>query len=631
MKTFKYIFLLGALLSIASCTDFLDKSPDDMETLDMVFGNKVNTEEWLAGCYSSIPDHERFIHQEGIMADDVTPNTIWAQWGWPCIYFQSGNWNPASTVDRDYWSVLPKRIRSSLIFIQNVKPNEAQLLTSKEVEYMKLEARFLIAYYYTLLVEKYGPVPFNPDKLWPLDTPANELLATQTPFDEIVNWIDNELLEVSKGLPAVYPQAEKFGRATSLMCLAVRSRLLLFAASPLVNGNVEYKGHVNKDGVELFNGTYDASKWTRAAKAAKELIDAAHSAGRGLYKEYINGEIDPFLSYQNMMWKKESQGNKEILFARPNWAYWAIPFLAAPRGVGRGSGLGVSQSLVDAFFMNNGLPPILGYENNDVGRPIINTQSGYSESGFSAAPEFRTTNWTEGCWNNDVENNHGMITNAGTYKMYCQREPRFYVSVLYNGCWYNRLERPLNFLSGQPENNNPDCPESCYLMRKLIHPENNPVIEQWNYYPSILYRLGEAYLNYAEALNESDPGNPDILTYLNLIRERAGIPQYGNGQGMIPAPGTQEEMRDIIRRERRVELCCETEIRHNDIRRWMIGDKTLNTKFYGMNRQATTTQDFYKRSSYQNRVFDKKFYWFPIPQGDMDNNPNLVQSPGWDK
>ena len=151
MKTFKYIFLLGALL-LASCTDFLDKSPDDMETLDMVFGNKVNTEEWLAGCYSSIPDHERFIHQEGIMADDVTPNTIWAQWGWPCIYFQSGNWNPASTVDRDYWSVLPKRIRSSLIFIQNVKPNEAQLLTSQEVEYMKLEARFLIAYYYTCLL-----------------------------------------------------------------------------------------------------------------------------------------------------------------------------------------------------------------------------------------------------------------------------------------------------------------------------------------------------------------------------------------------------------------------------------------------------------------------------------------------
>ena len=84
-------------------------------------------------------------------------------------------------------------------------------MTSQEVEYMKLEARFLIAYYYTLLVEKYGPVPFNPDKLWLLDTPTNELLATQTLSDEIVNWIDNELLEVSKGLPAVYPQAEKFG------------------------------------------------------------------------------------------------------------------------------------------------------------------------------------------------------------------------------------------------------------------------------------------------------------------------------------------------------------------------------------------------------------------------------------
>ena len=97
-----------------------------METLDMVFGNKVNTEEWLAGCYSSIPDHERFIHQEGIMVDDVTRNTDMGAVGMALYLFSIRNWNPASTVDRDYWSVLSKRIRSSLIFIQNVKPNEAQ-------------------------------------------------------------------------------------------------------------------------------------------------------------------------------------------------------------------------------------------------------------------------------------------------------------------------------------------------------------------------------------------------------------------------------------------------------------------------------------------------------------------------
>ena len=159
------------------------------------------------------------------------------------------------------------------------------------------------------------------------------------------------------------------------MCLAVRSRLLLFAASPLVNGNAEYKGHVNKDGVELFNSTYDASKWTRAAKAAKELIDAAHSAGRGLYKEYINGEIDPFLSYQNMMWKKESQGNKEILFARPNWAYWAIPFLAAPRGVGRGSGLGVSQSFPPRRRFEIGAYYITQNDFTQRAKPCYNTSS----------------------------------------------------------------------------------------------------------------------------------------------------------------------------------------------------------------------------------------------------------------
>ena len=619
---------------LTSCVDYLDKESDTELTLPMVFEDKTRTEGWLANVYSHVPDpYWGYARKLGwdILSDDMTASERWRQWDWKVIPMLLGEWTPSTDWDGNYWSRLPQLIREANIFIENVHPLPDQGISATEVTYMKAEMRFMIAYYYYLLSNTYGPVPFKPNYIAPTDFNLADLMEGQRPYYEVVDWVDKELKEVAEILPAKYTEARKYGRATSIMCLAVRARMLLFAASPLVNGNPDYANHKNKDGENLFSTTADKTKWAYAAQACKELIDAAHSAGRGLYKEYINGEIDPFLSYQNMMWKKESQGNKEILFARPNWAYWAIPFLAAPRGVGRGSGLGVSQSLVDAFFMSNGLPPILGYENNDVGRPIINAQSGYSESGFSTIPEFRTTNWTEGCWNNDVENNHGMITNAGTYKMYCQREPRFYVSVLYNGCWYNRLERPLNFLSGQPENNNPDCPESCYLMRKLIHPENNPVIEQWNYYPSILYRLGEAYLNYAEALNESDPDNPDILTYLNLIRERAGIPQYGNGQGMIPAPGTQEEMRDIIRRERRVELCCETEIRHNDIRRWMIGEKTLNTKFYGMNRQATTTQDFYKRSSYQNRVFYKKFYWFPIPQGDMDNNPNLVQSPGWDK
>ncbi|MCY4780379.1 RagB/SusD family nutrient uptake outer membrane protein [Sphingobacterium sp. UT-1RO-CII-1] len=124
--------------------------------------------------------------------------------------------------------------------------------------------------------------------------------------------------------------------------------------------------------------------------------------------------------------------------------------------------------------------------------------------------------------------------------------------------------------------------------------------------------------------------------YVNLIRERAGIPRYGAGINSIPVPVSQEDMRAAIRRERRVELNNEG-IRYRDIRRWKIGEKELDGNFYGMNFSGTEKDDnesnpkaFFKRSVYQKRVFTAKNYWFPIPQGEIDKNPNLVQNPFWD-
>ena len=166
-------------------------------------------------------------------------------------------------------------------------------------------------------------------------------------------------------------------------------------------------------------------------------------------------------------------------------------------------------------------------------------------------------------------------------------------------------------------------------MRKKVHPGHDPRNGINPYRPGILYRLGEAYLNYAEALNESDPGHPDILNYLNLIRERAGLPGLAAGL-------SQDDLREAIRRERRVELNCEG-IRYGDIRRWKIGEETLNREFWGMNFNGTEISDdennpnaYFKRSVYQQRVFTKKNYWFPVPQSEMDINPNLVQNPFWE-
>ena len=132
-----------------------------------------------------------------------------------------------------------------------------------------------------------------------------------------------------------------------------------------------------------------------------------------------------------------------------------------------------------------------------------------------------------------------------------------------------------------------DAPQNGYLNRKKVSLDQNQRNGIHPYRPGILYRLGEAYLNYAEALNECDPGNPDILKYLNLIRERAGMPQYGtgkdsNGFDKIPLNG-QDEVREAIYHERRVELCCENGLRYLDLRRWKKAEEVLNQPMYGMN------------------------------------------------
>lgn len=639
MKIFKYIALSALCIVGVGCEDFIDNAPDDQLTLEMIFNDKTRTEDWLAGIYNGVPDpywaSVRSIGYE-TAADDVTPSQRWSQfWGGDLLNWRTGAWFTNSSWDSNFWNKLPQKIRSAYILIHNVHSNPKQNVTEKDVENMKNECRFLIAYYYWILTEAYGSVPFFEDMV-DVNAPQDELMKGQRSFDETVDWIDEQLMDLVKNekLPVKWDPSF-YGRATTIAALAVREKMLLFAASPLVNGNTMYKDLQNHDGKDRFNQTYDPKKWERAAAASKDLINAAHAAGHKLYYEYNDdGSIDPFMSCANVFLRKSTEGNNEILFARPSNDYGSWEAHASPRGCGGNGGLGVTQSLVDAFFMANGLSPILGY--NADGSPIINEESGYTETGFSTEPEIRNTKW-------DICRNYsgaqpGQITLENTYNMYSNREPRFYLAVTYNGQWYWSENRTTRFMrdewDGGPSH---DAPQHGYLVRKRVSLDQRPRDGVRPYRPGILFRLGESYLNYAEALNESNPGHPDILIYLNQIRERAGVPQYGSGEGMIPAPTTQDGMREIIRKERRVELCCEgTGARYNDIRRWMLGEKLLNGDEYGMNFSGTVYTDdpdeasaFFKRTVALKRMFSKKNYWFPIHQNEMDKDPTLVQAPFW--
>lgn len=604
---------------LTSCVDYLDKESDTELTLPMVFEDKTRIEGWLANVYSHVPDpYWGYARKLGwdILSDDMTASERWRQWDWKVIPMLLGEWTPSTDWDGNYWSRLPQLIREANIFIENVHPLPDQGISATEVTYMKAEMRFMIAYYYYLLSNTYGPVPFKPNYIAPTDFNLADLMEGQRPYYEVVDWVDKELKEVAEILPAKYAEARKYGRATSIMCLAVRARMLLFAASPLVNGNPDYANHKNKDGENLFSTTADKTKWAYAAQACKELIDAAEAAGHKLYTEKNeDGTIDPFMSYQNLFLTRYDEGNTEILFARPGGSeYGEYEKHATPAASGGSGGLGVTQSLVDAFFMENGLP-------------INDDNSEYVETGFSVSDETRdNTVW-------DTEVNGGAISKKGTYNMYCHREPRFYITVSYNNSYFTQEKRVFNFFNGSADNpHTHDAPQNGYLIRKKISPDLNVKQGTYKYRPGIVYRLGEAYLNYAEALNESDPGNGDILVYLNKIRERAGIRQYTTGatdDNFIHVDlNDQAEMRKLIRAERRVELSCEG-IRYDDLRRWKEAENVLNGDFYGMNFSGRDESSFYVRTPYLKRVYKKAYYWFPIHQSEIDKNDKLVQSPYW--
>ena len=639
-KIRKYIALgMIAMFSLSSCSDYLDKEPDDQLTLETVFENKTNMERWLAYIYNATP---KFYNYDGAdaVADELAPSVGWESQGFKAILYQNGNWTSASGGVINYWETFPMRIRQAYIFIKyaHALPD----VTEKEVNYMKAECRFFIAYFHAVMAMTYGAVPIIRDATEEIT--GETLLLKQEPFNTVVDWAANELLETSKLLPAYYDEDNKYGRITSIICLAMRARLLTVAASPLVNGNQDpdMVNMKNCDGVSIFDSTFKPERWKTAVDANKLLIDEAEKAGHKLYIETIGDDVDAFQSYQNALMLRYNQGNMEILFPRTYDDAGYFDRQANPRSMGGAGAIGVTQSLVDAFFMNNGLVPITGYT-NDGATPVINSESGYSETGYSTVDESYKTTWMYATKGGTEQETEHVIVPKNTYKMYCGREPRFYISVLYNEEYHwgkdksNAKNKFANFFSGG-EDGGPshDSPSAGYLIRKRVDPSAIPASSSGTYKKrqGVLYRLAEAYLSYAESLYEYSvamgtytDNETEILDYINRVRYRAGIPQYGKGADQIPV--TEAQLRDLIRRERRVELNCEADIRFDDLRRWKEAETALNGKFYGMNALAKSTErdEYYKRTLYQTRRFIS--YWWPIPQDDIDKNTNLRQLPGW--
>jgi hypothetical protein len=587
-------------LSISCSKGYFDQLPDDVLTLEEVFKNRKTAEEYLASVYAQIPDEAHAHSAPDRNAGPWTAASDEAEYDWGNTISNSiniGAYDALSNFVSSYWANYYQGVRSASVFIQNVD-KVADMPANLKVQY-KAEARALRALYYFSLLRIYGPVILLKDDVIAPDAPLSSMQIPRNTFDECSYYIVAELDIALKGLPKQPESGDSYGRITGGYAMAIKSEVLLYAASPLVNGNTEFSDLVNKDGKQLISQQYDAGKWKKAADAAREFITTYVPTVYSLYrKNDANGNFSPYLSCRDVFlvdW------NPEIIYARIEASITERQYDTTPYHHGfpdevRGAGsLAATQEMVDAFFTANGLP-------------IDDPNSGYVRTGESMfkAPY------------DDKE--------RVTYNQWTNREPRFYASITYNGSkWLNTnianviTELYVDGNSGRATGGN-DYSPTGYIVRKNSSTGDRTIGNRsW-----VMLRLAEIYLNYAEVLNESNPGDPDILKYLNLIRNRAGIPEYGSS---IEAPAGQSAMRQAIRNERRVELAFENS-RYFDVRRWKIAPATDNGPLHGLSINARLP-DFYTKVVFENRVFQKRNYFFPIPQTEINNDKQLVQNPGW--
>lgn len=600
MKKLVYILLAGCLVLPGSCKKYLDTVPDNILTIEDVFQTRTNVMKYLGNIYSVLPNElrQRFstLQNSGnwIGASDE------AKYNWDFNY--STNMNKSAWANTDgtvsaYWSNYYKAIRNATDFIQRIDAATPEI-SSVEKTRLKGEARALRALFYFFLLRTYGPVVILGEDLIPVDASGEEVMFPRSTFDEGINFVVGQFDQAYTELPATTPIDGKF---TKGIVKAYKVQALLLAASPLFNGNTDYATMKNDDGTNLISQSVDVNKWARAATAAKEFITEFVP---GTYDLYRVADPDPVkAAYRACRDVMVVNWNKEWIFGRSNtesyMRYDRCPFHDGSASQQHGAGAnGATQAQVDAYFMANG-------------RTISDPLSGYQETGFSN-------------YQSPYDN-----TARNTFNQWVNREPRFYVGITYtNSVWLfndNNTGQPIitnmqfSGNSGRSRSTS-DVSPTGYIVRKNVYTDDG--IRGCPY-----LRLAEIFLAYAEALNESNPSSPDILTYLNLVRERAGIPGYGSAPSQIPAPASQAEMRTAIRNERRVELAFES-VRYFDTRRWKIAEVTDNGPFYGMD-MTKDGNAFYTKTLLETRVFQKRDYLFPIPANEVLRNPLIKQNTGW--
>ena len=559
-KFFRYVFVsmaVGSAFTLCSCNDFLDREEDSFIDKTATFDSYNRTKQYLTYAYSLLPEGLNRFSGDALLGA-ATDDACFAIESSNIQQFNNGSWNALSNPD-NVWDRYFAGIAKCCTLLENsnhVNLDISRLDPAKRVEYennlkdirmWRAEAHFLRAYFNFELLKRYGPIPIIKSTL---DINKDYSDTPRPTMKEVVEFIANDcdMAADSLELTPWRNMNDAFGRATKGAALALKSRLLLYAASPL---------YVDFGDIDEANKPSDATLWKAAADAAKAVIDLNQYELASAYDDLFKNDFQ----------------NKEYIFVRRYPSNSDFEKSNFPVSYGGKGGTNPSQNLIDDYEMLDG---------------------------------------TAFDWNDPVKAAHPFEN----------RDERLLATVLMNGVLF-KGKRIATYPGGADAMPNPNATKTGYYLRKFLNENVNIQTgggSDGHVVP--LFRLAEIYLNYAEALNEYDPTNPDIAVYLNKIRERVSLPD-------VPSGLTQEQMRTLIHHERRVELAFE-EHRFWDVRRWKVASSTLGAPVKGVKITQDDAGNFtYSPVQVEQRVFQPKMYWYPIPQSEVLKLHHWEQNKGW--
>lgn len=637
-----YLLLLSVMIGASSC-NYLDVVPDEIDTEEDAFSDYSAVLNYLYSCYSYLPESRSGTSSLDLMTGDEVVTAFEHE---TFASFPKGNYSSSNTVI-SYWNTFFNGLRQCYLFLDNVDTVQDPDFTDELRTDFKAQVKFLIAYYHYMLIRCYGPVIIitGVEDV----NQSSENYKSRTPLDDCVDFVCNLLDEAAADLPEVRSDASEFGLATSVAAKALKAKMLLYAASPLFNygggsPSAEMKSYYeslkNNDGTALMPLSYDANKWTECQTAMKEAIEAAESAGFSLYDtdDYSeDGNESPEDPYQhrlrwNIMDYSTDGGNSEVIYADSrSEGYYGIQNKSMPFCSGCAwNGIAPTWAMLNRFYTRNGLP-------------------------WNEDPETKGLDPLEIVTVDDAHADEAAVGEQ-TLQFNLNREPRFYAWVAFQGGYYEvtsastlgayasdptydseKRRLVCDFVLGgncsrgtTSSSRTNNYSPSGYLNKKGVSPDYSMTtsLQTPYFYPWPVIRLADLYLGYAEACVEVNDLET-AKTYLNKVRERAGIPDVETSWSGVAAL-TQDKMRDIVRQERMVELYLENQ-NFWDMRRWLLAEDYFDTKAQGLNIDATSLAQFARLTEID---FERKFtsptnYLLPIPNSDLNTNENLVNNPGY--